>query len=160
MYGNELYHHGILGMKWGVRRYQNKDGSLTSEGKERYSDGTLSKIAPGIAARKFETQTKKEYRKNIKSGMDKNEAKKIRNEAYNLYNKEALKKTSYKTEGIRALSMVGIGALSYGAGKALEASGKDMAGAILQGAGKGFAIGGLAGSAINAGMKWAMEHNN
>lgn len=32
---NELYHHGIKGMKWGVRRYQNPDGSLTSEGKRR-----------------------------------------------------------------------------------------------------------------------------
>lgn len=32
---NELYHHGILGMKWGIRRYQNKDGSLTSVGKMR-----------------------------------------------------------------------------------------------------------------------------
>lgn len=30
----ELYHHGILGMKWGVRRYQNKDGSLTELGKK------------------------------------------------------------------------------------------------------------------------------
>ncbi|PNH20937.1 hypothetical protein B6K86_02450 [Lachnospiraceae bacterium] len=30
---NELYHHGIKGMKWGVRRYQNKDGSLTPAGK-------------------------------------------------------------------------------------------------------------------------------
>ncbi len=36
-YGNELYHHGILGQKWGVRRYQNYDGSLTSAGKQRYS---------------------------------------------------------------------------------------------------------------------------
>ena len=34
--GGELYHHGILGQKWGVRRYQNKDGSLTPEGIKRY----------------------------------------------------------------------------------------------------------------------------
>lgn len=32
---NELYHHGIKGQKWGVRRYQNKDGSLTLAGKKR-----------------------------------------------------------------------------------------------------------------------------
>lgn len=33
---NEIYHHGVKGMKWGVRRYQNKDGTLTSAGKKRY----------------------------------------------------------------------------------------------------------------------------
>lgn len=32
---NELYHHGILGQKWGVRRYQNSDGTLTSAGKKK-----------------------------------------------------------------------------------------------------------------------------
>lgn len=33
---NELYHHGIKGQKWGHRRYQNPDGSLTDEGYLRY----------------------------------------------------------------------------------------------------------------------------
>lgn len=32
---SELYHHGVKGMKWGVRRYQNADGSLTTAGKKR-----------------------------------------------------------------------------------------------------------------------------
>lgn len=36
---NELTHHGIIGQKWGVRRFQNSDGSLTSRGRERYGVG-------------------------------------------------------------------------------------------------------------------------
>lgn len=41
-----LYHHGILGQKWGIRRFQNSDGSLTSAGKSRYkSTGIRAAIA-------------------------------------------------------------------------------------------------------------------
>lgn len=52
---NELSHHGILGMKWGVRRFQTKDGGLTNLGRKRYSDkdGILNKRGK----KKYEKET-------------------------------------------------------------------------------------------------------
>lgn len=58
-----LYHHGIKGQKWGIRRYQNPDGTWTDAGKARYGDstgesdsasgktssGTRKKVAIGVA---------------------------------------------------------------------------------------------------------------
>lgn len=41
---NELYHYGVEGMKWGVRRYQNEDGSLTALGREHYGLKNLSTV--------------------------------------------------------------------------------------------------------------------
>ena len=59
----ELYHHGILGQKWGVRRYQNADGSYTPAGRKRYAmdlDPTntnrrnVAKIRTGEAKRRYD----------------------------------------------------------------------------------------------------------
>lgn len=60
-----LMHHGIKGQKWGIRRFQNEDGSLTAEGREKY--GTQQ----GWEARQMNKQgtiTKDEYRQAKKAG--------------------------------------------------------------------------------------------
>lgn len=64
---NELYHHGVKGMKWGVRRYQNKDGSLTSAGKNRAKNKTKgwsrdAKNANRIKSKSVKQMTNKELK--------------------------------------------------------------------------------------------------
>lgn len=70
MVNNELVHHGILGMKWGVRRYQNKDGSLTPAGKKRYlnTDGTYTNKGQKIFLdeKGNDTEAGKKYKKSVR----------------------------------------------------------------------------------------------
>lgn len=90
---DELKHYGVLGMKWGVRRYQNKDGSLTAAGKKRYGDKspyevktvegnifTVSRGSKGRFNRPGKSEVTKTWGEHLREVDDKKLQKKIREE--------------------------------------------------------------------------------
>ena len=64
---NELYHYGVKGMRWGVRRYQDSNGRYTTEGRKRYvSDKTKNYQKDIESWRKYNVNSKNNRNKNRK----------------------------------------------------------------------------------------------
>ena len=64
-YNNELYHSGVKGMKWGVRRYQNSDGTLNDKGKKLYS-----RMSSNESIARASLGDRNKYRKNVIAKYD------------------------------------------------------------------------------------------
>lgn len=102
MYEESLQHHGILGQKWGVRRFQNKDGSLTPKGKKRVSEA-YKKESEAMSAELRSHRERSmvnaynraaiEENKKISDAMAKGEDKKMSTDAWNQKWSDSLKRT-------------------------------------------------------------------
>lgn len=70
---NELKHHGIKGQKWGVRRFQNKNGSLTPAGRKRQRMSDDAKEAKNLKKKKLSELSNAELRKlNDRQNLERN----------------------------------------------------------------------------------------
>lgn len=100
MMGDYISHHGILGMKWGIRRFQNPDGTRTPAGKARYNEGgekkqsIIDKVMAGAKNAKLSAQRKKALEKAREARAKKAEEKRLAEE-HETERKKALESGDY-----------------------------------------------------------------
>lgn len=92
---HELYHWGIKGQKWGIRRYQNPDGSLTEEGKARYGGDSYDKLSQNQKDRYNADKTKAEVATFDTASKTASGVKSIANDISNMPSMQEKGKVSY-----------------------------------------------------------------
>lgn len=103
MSDNKLYHHGVKGQKWGIRRYQNKNGSLTALGEKRMARLNARKTADDLKAKRKERKLAEEKAKQDmkQDALDRESARAIANRTANANIKNASQRAKAETQAIK-----------------------------------------------------------
>ena len=124
-YNNYLMHHGVKGQKWGIRRFQNSDGSLTAEGKRRYDSANFDSAKLAKEVRKMKKEAYADFKASNPEASLKTKLKVKKAIGYQLKGSArkytASNVTKFTKSNLKRGTIVsGISAGVYGAGKLAE----------------------------------------